>query len=327
MRITTLALIVVSIDILIIKACLNPTWASSNNSVFLCSKCALLHKSLGDNISNVKSLEVSDWTDKEITILKIGGNKRLASLMEEYRIPNRIIKYNTRIAHFYRKLIDLEALMINGNDLDEEYKLLLLSKPYIDNGIELIETFQIEDNVNECVPPAHTVHEGVKEDLEGLSKAVGGIFGWLGGAFHTTVQKIGIDKKLMKTKEEINEHLSKIEVNPNIKQAGNKVYEAMKYSTIFVSNKVKETEAYKTMTFGVDQGYLTLKNKFQDIVRPFKFNENEKNCNKEDININELSNIDNDNNINASDDNNDIAPPLNHENDSPGFIDINKSDF
>lgn len=310
--------------------CLNPTWASSNNSVFLCSRCAFLHKSLGDNISIVKSLEVSDWSDREIILLRIGGNKRFSSLMEEYKIPNRIIKYKTRIGHYYRKVLALEASFIEGKDLDDQYQQLLQSKPHIENGSELVESSSQEDILNECEPPAHTVHEGVKEDLAKIGKTVGGIFNWIGGAFQTTAQKIGIDKKIIETKEEI----SKIEVNPNIKEAGNKVYEAMKYSTEFVSNKVKETEAYKTMTFRVDQGYITLKQKIQDIVKPFKFkgesdiskdNDINKTNDNSHSNMNVSSNIDN-NVMNNNKINND-SPPLKLENAPPGFLDINKSDY
>jgi len=36
-------------------------WASCNNAVFLCINCAGVHRSLGPNISVIKSLSMDAW--------------------------------------------------------------------------------------------------------------------------------------------------------------------------------------------------------------------------------------------------------------------------
>ena len=40
----------------------NPTFASTNNAVFLCENCANIHKRLGTNISIIKSLNNDVFT-------------------------------------------------------------------------------------------------------------------------------------------------------------------------------------------------------------------------------------------------------------------------
>ena len=63
-----------------------PKWASLNNGVFLCLKCAGFHRSLGVDISTIRSLQIDSWTDKQILYLTNGGNNKLKQLWEEYGI-------------------------------------------------------------------------------------------------------------------------------------------------------------------------------------------------------------------------------------------------
>ena len=63
-----------------------PKWASLNNGAFLCLKCAGVHRSLGVDISTIRSLQIDSWTDKQILYLSHGGNFKLQKLWEEYSI-------------------------------------------------------------------------------------------------------------------------------------------------------------------------------------------------------------------------------------------------
>ena len=78
----------------------NPIFASINNAVFLCEACANMHRGLGNNISLVKSLTNDQLTPEEINLLKIGGNFRFKTLMNEYGISseqNKEFKYHLNI--------------------------------------------------------------------------------------------------------------------------------------------------------------------------------------------------------------------------------------
>ena len=61
----------------------NPNWVSINNAIYLCLSCAGKHRSLGINISNVKSLSLDEITENQMKLLKLGGNERLNSITPE----------------------------------------------------------------------------------------------------------------------------------------------------------------------------------------------------------------------------------------------------
>ncbi|KAJ5129876.1 uncharacterized protein N7515_005915 [Penicillium bovifimosum] len=53
---------------------LTPGWASWNMGIFLCMRCAALHRKLGTHISKVKSLTMDTWTSEQVDNMKSHGN-------------------------------------------------------------------------------------------------------------------------------------------------------------------------------------------------------------------------------------------------------------
>ncbi|KAJ5774133.1 Arf GTPase activating protein [Penicillium paradoxum] len=53
---------------------LTPGWASWNMGIFLCMRCAALHRKLGTHISKVKSLSMDTWTAEQVDNMKSHGN-------------------------------------------------------------------------------------------------------------------------------------------------------------------------------------------------------------------------------------------------------------
>eukprot|EP01126_Amoeba_proteus_P016909 TRINITY_DN1794_c0_g2_i3.p1 TRINITY_DN1794_c0_g2~~TRINITY_DN1794_c0_g2_i3.p1 ORF type:complete len:106 (-),score=14.77 TRINITY_DN1794_c0_g2_i3:40-357(-) len=45
-----------------------PRWASSKLGVFICMKCAGIHRSLGTHISFVRSVTLDKWKDSEVQV-------------------------------------------------------------------------------------------------------------------------------------------------------------------------------------------------------------------------------------------------------------------
>lgn len=47
---------------------LGPRWASWNTGVFICIRCAGIHRNLGVHISRVKSVNLDQWTPEQIQV-------------------------------------------------------------------------------------------------------------------------------------------------------------------------------------------------------------------------------------------------------------------
>ncbi|KAI0838766.1 ArfGap-domain-containing protein [Hypoxylon sp. FL0890] len=52
----------------------NPSWASWNLGIFLCMRCAAIHRKLGTHISKVKSLSMDSWSNEQVENMKRIGN-------------------------------------------------------------------------------------------------------------------------------------------------------------------------------------------------------------------------------------------------------------
>ncbi|KAJ3291672.1 hypothetical protein HDU79_002130 [Rhizoclosmatium sp. JEL0117] len=57
-----------------------PKWASANIGVFLCIRCAGLHRNLGREISVIKSVALDSWTASEVETMSRIGNRRANAL-------------------------------------------------------------------------------------------------------------------------------------------------------------------------------------------------------------------------------------------------------
>ncbi|ORY92377.1 hypothetical protein BCR43DRAFT_445754 [Syncephalastrum racemosum] len=70
----------------------NPRWASYSLGVFLCVRCAGLHRKMGTHISRVKSISMDQWTPEQIdNIRQQGGNAKVNSVInphpEQHPLP------------------------------------------------------------------------------------------------------------------------------------------------------------------------------------------------------------------------------------------------
>ena len=125
----------------------NPKWSSLNNGIFLCLKCAGLHRSLGVDISTIRSLQIDSWTDKQIHYLSKGGNEKFKKNLSEYNIePNTQIdlKYKSKAADYYRKLLKNEV----EKTIDSNYKEIEIIKPSLEEGKEIIDIKKGKEEVN-----------------------------------------------------------------------------------------------------------------------------------------------------------------------------------
>lgn len=59
-----------------------PRWASWNLGVFLCIRCAGIHRNLGVHISRVKSVNLDAWTPNHVAYMQRMGNSRARAIYE-----------------------------------------------------------------------------------------------------------------------------------------------------------------------------------------------------------------------------------------------------
>ena len=83
-----------------------PYFASINNSILLCEKCAEEHKKLGFNISYIRDIR-KEWDSYLLSFLERDGNSRFIRLSKKYELDDIPInqKYKTKILEYYRLLV------------------------------------------------------------------------------------------------------------------------------------------------------------------------------------------------------------------------------
>ncbi|KAL1128909.1 hypothetical protein AAG570_013443 [Ranatra chinensis] len=64
----------------------NPEWASYNIGIFICGKCAEVHKGMGAHVSKVKHLRLDLWEESQIERLRETGNNA-AKLKYQQKVP------------------------------------------------------------------------------------------------------------------------------------------------------------------------------------------------------------------------------------------------
>lgn len=69
------------------KAQSHPRWASWSLGVFICIKCAGIHRSLGTHISKVKSVDLDIWKEEHLITLVRFKNNESANGYYEARLP------------------------------------------------------------------------------------------------------------------------------------------------------------------------------------------------------------------------------------------------
>ena len=74
----------------------DPTWASVNNGVLICTACSGVHRSLGVKVSFVQSLKLDLWTDENVRLMRSQGPNELANLELEYHVPAEFKKPTSR---------------------------------------------------------------------------------------------------------------------------------------------------------------------------------------------------------------------------------------
>ncbi|KAF9781327.1 ArfGap-domain-containing protein [Thelephora terrestris] len=66
----------------------HPRWASHNLGIFICVKCASIHRKIGTHITKVKSLTLDTWSKDQVDIMKEMGNIKSNAIYNPDEIRN-----------------------------------------------------------------------------------------------------------------------------------------------------------------------------------------------------------------------------------------------
>ncbi|XP_073689937.1 stromal membrane-associated protein 1 isoform X1 [Garra rufa] len=111
-----------------------PRWASWNLGVFICIRCAGIHRNLGVHISRVKSVNLDQWTPEQIQSVQSMGNTKArqlyeAHLPENFRRPqtDQAVEFFIRDKYERKKYYDKNA--VNGAVKSSDAALPSVSSP------------------------------------------------------------------------------------------------------------------------------------------------------------------------------------------------------
>ena len=259
-----------------------PKWTSLNNGVFLCLKCAGIHRSLGVDISVIRSLQIDSWTDKQILYISKGGNFKFKSMLAEYKIdPNSApeIKYKTLAADYYRKYLKNEV----ERSVNKEYQPIELVKPSLEEGNKMLEIKKGQANVNNS-----NVIRNQEQPSEG---------GFLNvfGSFLNNVKKTAGE-----VAGKISQEIDHLKIGDKLKEAGGVVVDYAKIGGNYIKDKSEQalnSEFIQGITKTAESGINAVIEKTKILLN----NDKKQNLNNNLINNN---NEQNDNNQNIMNNNN-----------------------
>uniref|UniRef100_A0A8C4XX95 Small ArfGAP 1 n=1 Tax=Gopherus evgoodei TaxID=1825980 RepID=A0A8C4XX95_9SAUR len=107
-----------------------PRWASWNTGVFICIRCAGIHRNLGVHISRVKSVNLDQWTPEQIQCMQDMGNTKArilyeANLPENFRRPqtDQAVEFFIRDKYEKKKYYDKNAISVTSPQKKEDQQL------------------------------------------------------------------------------------------------------------------------------------------------------------------------------------------------------------
>ncbi|XP_023778454.1 stromal membrane-associated protein 1 [Cyanistes caeruleus] len=118
-----------------------PRWASWNTGVFICIRCAGIHRNLGVHISRVKSVNLDQWTPEQIQCMQEMGNTKArllyeANLPENFRRPqtDQAVEFFIRDKYEKKKYYDKNAA--NAFNISSDAAQPLASSPSLQAAAE-----------------------------------------------------------------------------------------------------------------------------------------------------------------------------------------------
>lgn len=224
----------------------NPKWASLNNGIILCLKCAGIHRSFGLQISIIRSVQVDSWTEKQVKYLSLGGNNIFKTFLSEYKIDPTSsfeLKYKSKAAEYYRCTLKNQVEKI----FDEKYKPIEMEKPNVETGVEIIEIKQNDKEIDN--------NSYIGSDNQNQKQNDDSFFGAM-GAFFKDFSSYAKDAY-----DTVSKNINEVKFADTVIGAGNAMLDFAKSSGEFIVNKTKEaanSDIVKNITKGAESGFNSI---------------------------------------------------------------------
>ena len=224
----------------------NPKWASLNNGIILCLKCAGIHRSFGLQISVIRSVQVDSWTEKQVKYLSLGGNNKFKEFLSEYKIEQSSsfeLKYKSKAAAYYRNNLKNEV----EKAFDDKYQINEIEKPNLETGIEIIEIKQNDKEIDN--------NYYIGSDNQNQKQNDNSFFGAVGSFFKdfSSYAKDAVNI--------VSKNITEVKIADTVIGAGNAMLDFAKASGEFIVNKTKEaanSEIVQNITKGAESGFNSI---------------------------------------------------------------------
>lgn len=87
-------------------------WVSVSNGIFICMQCAGKYRGLGVAKSFVKSITLDSWSNREVELMRKGGNQRLRDFFAEYHIKTEFpltMRFSFLALYYYKLMLAAEV--------------------------------------------------------------------------------------------------------------------------------------------------------------------------------------------------------------------------
>lgn len=224
----------------------SPKWASLNNGILLCLKCAGIHRSFGLQISTIRSVQVDSWTEKQVKYISLGGNNKFKNFLSEYKIDQSSsseLKYKSKAAVYYRCMLKNEVEKI----FDDDYIKDEMEKPNLETGVEIIEIKQNDKEIDNNSYIGSN-NQNQKQNNDSFFGAVGTFF-----KDFTSYAKDAVDT--------VSKNINEVKIADTVINAGNAMINFAKESGEFIVNKTKEaanSEIVQNITKSAESGFNSI---------------------------------------------------------------------
>ena len=230
----------------------NPKWASMNNGIFLCLKCAGVHRSLGMSISLIRSLQIDTWSEKQLLYLTKGGNDNFKKNLKEFNIDPATasvdIKYKSKAADYYRRFLKNEV----DRESDPNYVPTQLVKPELNVAQEILEVKEESKEENK--------NNEKNEDKKQNNK----FFGFMSSMFNK------VKDSTVEAAKNVGTGFNKLNLGEKFSTAGTAIAGAVQTSGKFIADKTQQvanTEFVQNISNKTKEGFNNVVQKAKTVIQ------------------------------------------------------------